>query len=115
MTDASEEYATRIDSLLQDEQLTEALEEITGTSWTHPYLRKPIPAHMSLDKIERLRELQRRMVSYGGEFKGEDFALLMGEKIHLGDRAGKIGVSAEEAQRSYASLPRIEMQAAKRS
>ena len=108
MTDASKDYATRIDAVLSDEELIPALKEITGKRWQHPWTRKPIPEDISLSDLKRLRSLQRRLVSEPGSsyFTAEEFRFLTGGKISLGSLNGHVSVGS--ARKSYADLPEIE-------
>lgn len=109
MNDATENYAERLESIVDAPELAAELETVTGESWTHPYFRS-VPNHVSLNDLERLRELQRKILNPkpGQYISTKDFALLTAERVSWGRLNARIPVS--EARTTYAKLPEIERQ-----
>lgn len=109
MTDATEHYAERLESIVDAPELAAELETVTGGQWTHPYFRE-VPNHVSLNDLERLRELQRMILNPkpGKYISTKDFSLLTAERVSWGRLNARIPVS--EARTTYAELPEIERQ-----
>jgi hypothetical protein len=109
MNDATTQYAERLESIVDAPELAAELETVTGESWTHPYFRE-VPNHVSLNDLERLRELQRMILDpkMGKYISTKDFGLLTAEKVTWGRLNARIPVS--EARTTYAKLPEIERQ-----
>lgn len=104
MNDVVKSYAERLENALVNSVLDADLDELTP-GWTHPYLRD-VPNDLSVEDVERLRRLQRRMIDGEDYFTRSDIELLTAGMIMPGSLNGRW--DAAQMRSAYKDLPEVE-------